>query len=346
MLLYCAAKGPEPRRQHTLDYDVYARRSSGERKFYCSDVGDRNYPVIYLPDEAGTLEFRTMKPFYVQYVDEPGRSRCGVRWATVGFADDPESKIQVACVLVTDSYQESLGCDYEDILNEGFSENGWVLAARLWGYRQSETSLGNVFAFSYKGCRIAMADWNRILVWPLNPKGLVECVDVREEEYYYTRSPNTGMVELMPIVLESEGVVFKMHFNQEDEDMLYALTDRGLMCWELGPSCRGRRRVEKLDPRGKIARYQRGSEDEFQHELMLSDRTLDKRGKNNHGHKTEMGSDHTSPHTLAFHNQHLEGFRKRVTDAEKEADQDDNASKRSKIWRANPQQQQRKSSGQ
>jgi hypothetical protein len=122
------------------------------------------------------------------------------------------------------------------------------IAARLWGFTPATTSLAGVMAFAEQGTRIAIARWDRIFVWALEPKALAGAGRWARRWVYqhiYDRHFKCNLVELKPIVLEANAVVHKMAFTA-NENELVTITDVGLKIWNLGPSATGRRTVRLL----------------------------------------------------------------------------------------------------
>ena len=126
--------------------------------------------------------------------------------------------------------------------------SGKIVVARLWGYSQARvTSLPGVVAYSPKGSRIAIADWDKILVWALSPEVLVD--DDTGTRYYDTTwdvNFENDVVVLKPILLKAGSVVRQMAFGGM-EDELAVLTSGGLQIWNLGPSGTGKRELHHLD---------------------------------------------------------------------------------------------------
>ena len=54
-------------------------------------------------------------------------------------------------------------------------------------------------------------------------------------------------IELRPTVLQLHAVCFQLRFL-DGEDELLALTDKGVMYWDLSPLGRGERTTHRLDP--------------------------------------------------------------------------------------------------
>jgi hypothetical protein len=125
---------------------------------------------------------------------------------------------------------------------------GAEVVGRLWGYNQAPvTSLPGVVAYSQNGSRIAIADWDKILVWALNGEALA---DGNIGSQYYDMVQENKLeqnhVVLKPILLKAGSVVRQMAFGGM-EDELAVLTSGGLQIWNLGPSGTGKREVHHLD---------------------------------------------------------------------------------------------------
>ncbi len=113
-----------------------------------------------------------------------------------------------------------------------------------------------VVAHSRKSSRIAIAKWDRIYVWTVDPNHLSDLLEhegfsVVSSQYYdhdkvWDHNLNHEVVELKPIVLNAESVVRKMIFG-ESEDQLIALTSTGLQLWNMGPSGTGKRSTAILE---------------------------------------------------------------------------------------------------
>jgi hypothetical protein len=60
-----------------------------------------------------------------------------------------------------------------------------------------------------------------------------------------------GIVELKPIVLQPDAVCFKIGFTDQENELM-ALTDRGMMRWNLGPTGKGRKTKVVLSGLGEM----------------------------------------------------------------------------------------------
>ncbi|EEP77740.1 predicted protein [Uncinocarpus reesii 1704] len=73
-----------------------------------------------------------------------------------------------------------------------------------------------------------------------------------EWEYYPQHMKSAdGVVELKPVILQPGAVCFSLQFSRS-EDELIALTDKGLMKWDLGPAGRGFKVKKLLDMEDKV----------------------------------------------------------------------------------------------
>ena len=134
-------------------------------------------------------------------------------------------------------------CDHVVHHDAGRRAGPWKAVAYLAGWRQGKSSLGTVVAISPEGTKIAAATWNRVTFYSLSPKLLHQG---ELQHYFPARDYNKkkGFGRLRPTPLPSEGVVHNMVWA--DETKLYATTDRGLIEWDLGPTCHGGREVLSL----------------------------------------------------------------------------------------------------
>jgi hypothetical protein len=103
----------------------------------------------------------------------------------------------------------------------------------------NDTSLVGTVTASSGGTRLAVATWKTIRVWALQPAELI----ASNSHHFY--SPQLefreGVVDLSPIVLDSDAVVFSISFVPGTEDELVCITDKGIMTWDVGPMTKGKR---------------------------------------------------------------------------------------------------------
>ncbi|PYH81428.1 hypothetical protein BO82DRAFT_374844 [Aspergillus uvarum CBS 121591] len=167
-----------------------------------------------------SLLFSIEVPFFgthqTQVLD--GFARC--QWKYLAFG------------LATHREEQWTNCQHVLQLERGRRLPDWSVVARLWGFQHPTNSLGCIVAASRQGTRLAVANWKTIY----NSNGFYPLA---------SQAQNSGMIELRPIVLSLEAVCFQLHFSEE-EDGLIAITDRGVMCWDLGPRGRGRRLIQHI----------------------------------------------------------------------------------------------------
>ena len=129
------------------------------------------------------------------------------------------------------------------------------VVARLAYWCRRSASLPLVSAHSRKGTRIAIPQWDEILVWPVLPEILAHRKP-RLKGYrrrIYDADVNSRLVELVPVVLQADAVVHKLAFT-EKEDEIIAITDRGVQVWNLGP-CGTGRRTATTKKEGEMGRH-------------------------------------------------------------------------------------------
>lgn len=233
--------------------------------------------------EQITLRFAIDLPFYGTH-QLPGDTLnlCTWKYLSIGIGTHRKEGWTVACLLKSQTSCRSNRCGHVMNLKRGRRFATWRVVARLWGYRKPSNSIGGIIATSTSGTRIAIANWDVIYVWALNPSQIIE-----ENSGGYYRTPNTfhrspsssvsstpspapnaeegtetaarnksaalshadeEMIELKPIVLPLGAVCFKLEFVEGKDDELVALTDKGVMSWSLGPSGKGRRDLRETLP--------------------------------------------------------------------------------------------------
>lgn len=194
------------------------------------------------------MPFSVSTPFFERhYREEDG---CNHQFLCFGTATDPSGHWAVACLLKNrDEFQYTTCGIMSEPEWQTLFEDSLVPVARLWGYqRPSMSTIGCSPATSPMGTRIAVADWNTVYVWALNPLALT-AKDWRSNSYYprawRSSSLPDGMVELRPVVFHLDAVCFDIIFT-ENEDIMLALTDKGLVTLDLTPQAQGRRRTLEL----------------------------------------------------------------------------------------------------
>ena len=199
------------------------------------------------------LLFSISIPFFGTHraISRDGSPMCNWRYLSFGIAKHREENWTVACLLKSEAFCRSHNCGHVLNLERGRRLQEWTIVGHLCGYQVPTSSLGGIIAASPHGTRIAMANWNIIYVWALEPNALI---GENSDDFYRPtpRSENTGAVELQPIVLSLEAVCFKLRFL-EDEDKLLALTDRGVMHWDISPLAKGEKTIYRWPYNGSLA---------------------------------------------------------------------------------------------
>ncbi|ODH48730.1 hypothetical protein GX48_05165 [Paracoccidioides brasiliensis] len=198
-------------------------------------------------DDWLDLMFTVAIPFFSThhtYTEPSNREFCHWKYLTLGTATDENGKL-VACLLKAEAHCRSHNCQHEENLDRGRRFDTWAVVARLAGYSMSVNSLPGIVATSRSAMRLAIANWKTIKVWAINPEAIIE----NNLDGVYP--PNmidevTTAVLLEPIVLESDAVCFMMRFTEEGDEIV-ALTDRGVMRWEIGAGSYGRREKGVLE---------------------------------------------------------------------------------------------------
>ncbi|CRG91488.1 Telomerase reverse transcriptase [Talaromyces islandicus] len=189
------------------------------------------------------MPFAVSPPFFRRH-EIQGRD-CDHQYLSFGTATHPSGHWSVACLLKNrDEFQyTTCGIPFEPEWDRLF-EDTWVPVARLWGYQKpSMSTIDCSPVTSPQGTRIAVSNWDVVYVWALNPTELTE-KGFRSNTYYprswWSSSSADGMVELRPAVFRLDAVCFKIIFT-ENEDIIMALTDKGLVILDLRPQGKGRR---------------------------------------------------------------------------------------------------------
>ncbi|KAI9659881.1 MAG: hypothetical protein M1821_001233 [Bathelium mastoideum] len=134
------------------------------------------------------------------------------------------------------------------------------VVAKLCGYDATmQTSIGPILAISLQGTRVAIAFWDRVLVWAIEPEAFLNPsvgtpsvdVDVRDEAgdvgyltgcgatFYRKFQSSSGLIYILPVELDNLTVVYKLAFT--GEDILFGLTSHGVISWDMRPGCARRR---------------------------------------------------------------------------------------------------------
>ncbi|WEW59425.1 hypothetical protein PRK78_004897 [Emydomyces testavorans] len=197
-----------------------------------------------------SLLFSIAIPFYCThetYRPHANHEMCHWKYLALGIASNPSPPWTIACLLRSQAHCRASHCRHIPNLDRGRRFDQWTVMARLWGYQKRNDSLSGVVATSAQGKRLAIANWNVIYVWALNPAVIIEGEQGEQWEYYPEQMKSRDdVVELKPVILKPDAVCFSLKFST-CEDELIALTDKGLMRWDLGPARRGFRVKKFLD---------------------------------------------------------------------------------------------------
>ena len=179
-------------------------------------------------------------------VDGDTSSHCASSYLALGITKRMYgSGHPCAFIMQKETLKLSQDCDHLIDLDVGKKSSGeWKPVALLAGYRQGSSSLGTVMAISPNGSRVAAATWSRVCVWSFEPESLIQG-DLHL--YFPAQDYNArkGFGRLRPTVLSApEGVVHQLIWTKEES--LFAITDRGLVTWDLGGVSTGEREYLEL----------------------------------------------------------------------------------------------------
>ncbi|KAL4976523.1 hypothetical protein BDW66DRAFT_49947 [Aspergillus desertorum] len=210
------------------------------------ELGSSDSPTLYENSTSVqfandlSLLFSIGIPFFGTHetLDLDGFAVCRWKYLSLGIATHRKENWTVACLLRSEASCRASNCRHILNLDRGRRLRDWGVVARLYGFRDSKDTLGCRVATSPKGTRIAVTNWNVLYIWALEPDALI---DMDPENYYppSCRSSSTGQIELRPIVLRLDAICFQLCFT-EKEDELVAITDQGVMLWDLTSTRRAR----------------------------------------------------------------------------------------------------------
>lgn len=197
--------------------------------------------VDYSP--ALMLQFEIGIPFFATHRtgnESPIPGTCHWQYLAVGIATHRINHWTVACLLRSESNPQAFRCNHSMNLDRGRRFDDWTAVAQLGGYQEHNTSQASIIAASPLGTRLALASWNTVTVWALEPRVLID-----EEAGHYPASwiNSAGLTELRPVEVKLNAVCSHLKFT-ENENELVAITDRGLMLLDIRPSGRGIETIE------------------------------------------------------------------------------------------------------
>ena len=143
-------------------------------------------------------------------------------------------------------------CPHQEEVGRERQDRTWMPVVHLAGWHHGVSSLGTIMVISPNGCSIATANWKVVSIWALGsmfdsarPSDVLERV---VQEYFYPRNSKTPVQlrQLYPTELHANGVIHSLRWT--DETTLFAVTDQGIVSWNLAANCRGRREWTVIEP--------------------------------------------------------------------------------------------------
>jgi hypothetical protein len=204
----------------------------------------------------GSCEFLVDNPFYGRHEsfdDDHTGTRCTSSYLVLGITTSSRTLHEsrpALCIIRARKTVDHDVCRHlinlDSCLTRSFETH---VVSRLWGYRPPMTSLPGIVAYSRNATRMAVADWDKILIWALNGQVLVDG-DTGSRYYDTVWDDNFehDHVVLKPILLKAGSVVRQMAFGA-NENELVALISTGFQVWNLGASGTGKRELHHLDER-------------------------------------------------------------------------------------------------
>lgn len=189
-----------------------------------------------------TLNFSIGIPFFGTHQPDAETQgvRCRWKYLAIGIATHRVEHWTVACLLKSEAACMAHNCGHVLNLDRGRRYDTWEIMAQLGGFQESSTSHGSLIAASARGTRIAIASWQTVHIWSLEPNVVIE-----GEDGFYPESWQSpyGFPELRPATVQLDAVCHQLRFT-DDEDELVAITDRGLMVMNLKLDGKGVRDVD------------------------------------------------------------------------------------------------------
>ena len=157
------------------------------------------------------------------------------------YYEESEEGMQYLFVLLYEDIINTAICKHSVRLDRLYPRVEWTPVALLAGWRPNNGTMGSLIEISPRGTRIASAAWDRVLVWTIDPEQLHQG-DLAH--YFPPRDYNAqkGYGRIRPILLPPQGIVHAMKWI--NDKVLYALTDKGLVSWNVGPRASGKRRID------------------------------------------------------------------------------------------------------
>jgi hypothetical protein len=179
-------------------------------------------------DDPDELQFAVGKPFFGCHTH--AQIGCHCHYLALGSSiDDADTVLILSKKVQNDMCQRTVNLSAVN-RNAG----SWEAAAHLAGYKRPDTNLHGVVAYSPGSTRIAIANWTNIYIWPFEPRQLIG--ERFHDEYYHHRRGQQPVI-LFPAIIPVGSVVHQLAFGADSEDVLWALTNKGLIVFNIGPSC-------------------------------------------------------------------------------------------------------------
>ena len=190
-----------------------------------------------LHNDGSSMQISTGMPFfgshaYRQPVDFDENQHCRKSYLSLGRTEASSAGDRPSQLFIVRYEEFNLPRDCDHEMNLDWHRTHGKPIALLAGFRQDSNKFGSVLAISPDGCRISAAIWRRVYVWSISPKMLVEG---NLDLYFPQQDFNVrlGLGRVLPTLLPtSEGVVHRLIWTSETN--LFAVTDQGLMSWDLG----------------------------------------------------------------------------------------------------------------
>ena len=227
-------------------HSLHAFFGNGPEDYTC----DLSVSEVFIDEFNVSSSFKVGLPFHVTHrlTDIGPVSSCHNSYLALGLRGGTISRrrmngVKYLYILQYNEYCAVGTCNHAPELDRDACGAPWRAVAFLAGWRQNRGTMGSVLEISPGGNRIASAAWDSVLVWTFDPTALqVKTL----KDYFPPRdySARKRQGRLRPIMLPRQGVVHTMKWT--DDNTLYALTDRGLVRWYIGPGASGKRDIDPV----------------------------------------------------------------------------------------------------
>ncbi|KAI9843501.1 MAG: hypothetical protein M1838_002602 [Thelocarpon superellum] len=138
-------------------------------------------------------------------------------------------------------------CDHghEEARHRYLTEPGrWDVLMKLDGTSRALSSIGHSAAIAPDYTRIAIANWTEVLVWVIDPNLLYYERPFINMVFPKEQIDENSLIHIQPHRLPIQGVVHRMCFPAPNQ--LFALSDRGVVSWDLRPGCSKRSWIGRI----------------------------------------------------------------------------------------------------